>query len=579
MGTFANVWPQGGLFAFSGIDGETCHAEPFVASGARDGIGWDFWFAPRLVVRAEACGEDLLPQCTPDDMCLSDCWDLAVSCAEAAGRVRGAFLNRTSMALDLQFEGEGAVLTSGEEGTRDGDVTLFQREDCWLALCEGTPGSARRYGVAVSYQDGDEAAQRARAACAANLDEAIKERLAFYEAAALPDRLAPQEIRTYYKSLSVLKVNVESPQADIPVRWTTPDRMPHRHMWLWDSAFNSMGLCHLSKTLGEEAILALLAKQREDGKLPLAAQPGVSKQEEQESQPPVVAWAVMRQFAQSEDTAFLKQVYPGLARYLGWFEANRKQDNGLFGWHVRSDDDAVRGARGGESGMDNSPRFDEITAMTAVDLSSYMAAEYRALSRMARYLEKRDESVEWQKRAAAIGELVNELLWDDEDRFYYDLDQEGQPIFLKTIAGLLPLHARIPDRDQAESLRMHVTSNHEFWTHFPLATVARDEEPFSKDMWRGPTWLNLNQLLYYALDGYGFLEEARGLARRSIEEVCHWYVRTGCIYEYYDSMADVSPDALPRKGEPGGAGAAGFGVIADYCWTAAAFVDLIHQVR
>ena len=44
----------------------------------------------------------------------------------------------------------------------------------------------------------------------------------------------------YYKALSVQKVSVHTPEGKIPCMWTTPDRVPHRHMWLWDSVFHAM---------------------------------------------------------------------------------------------------------------------------------------------------------------------------------------------------------------------------------------------------------------------------------------------------------------------------------------------------
>ena len=43
---YPNVWPKGGVFAFSGLDGDTPPDEPFVAVGRDDGIGWNFNLDP-----------------------------------------------------------------------------------------------------------------------------------------------------------------------------------------------------------------------------------------------------------------------------------------------------------------------------------------------------------------------------------------------------------------------------------------------------------------------------------------------------------------------------------------------------
>ncbi|MBN2311544.1 MAG: hypothetical protein JXR94_21380 [Candidatus Hydrogenedentes bacterium] len=576
----ANVWPQGGLFAFSGIDGDTCHAEPFVASGTPDAVGWDFWLSPRLVVRACLDGSPVAACQSPDDFWLSDCWRGAVRTDGQSGVVQGAFVDRASFTVSLEFEeGAGTPGLVVEPGGRAcGDATVCEGERWWAAVCASAPGPVRRFGVAVSYANEEEALARAEAARDADLAGVLGDRLAFHESIEPPDSVWGENRRAYHKAASIMKVNVESAQLDIPCRWTTPDRMPHRHMWLWDSAFHSLGLQHLRQDLAEDAILAVLAKQCDDGRVRLAARPGPAERDETESQPPLLAWAVSCLFDYAGNGDFVERVYPGLVRYVEWFEANRKRENGLYGWFIRAQADPVRGARGGESGMDNSPRFDGVESMTAVDLSSYLAGEYVALEKLARALERPEEARAWRDRRLGIAGLVNELLWDDEDRFYYDLDGEDRFIPIKTVAGLTPLHGRIADRDQAEGLRLHITQNHEFWTAFPVATVSRDEEEFSKDMWRGPAWANLNVLLYHALAAYGFREEAHGLAHKVIAEIARWYVRTGCLYEYYDSLGQDAPADLPRKGAPGPAGGVGFGVIADYNWTAAAYIHLAHQV-
>ena len=582
MADYANVWPSGGLFAFSGVDGKTCFREPFVASGTTDDVGWDFWLEPRLIVRPK-CGEaPLRPMPQAGSFCFSDCWDFPVVVGETRGRLRGAFRDRSSMLLSIDMN-SGAGLPPPElelPGDNCAGKIEFSvaRRGCWVAVAQSEPARIRSFAIAISCANEAEALARARATLVADLNAVIEARLQFYTSARLPARMASTDEPIFYKALSVIKTNYESAQEDIPCRWTTPDRMPHRRMWLWDSAFHAVGSRHVSTQLAEEAIYALFAKQHADGKLALAVHPGKIELAEHDTQPPIVAWAVWKLFQRSENEEFLERVYDGLARYLQWFEQNRKNPNGLYGWYIRTDEDPVKAARGGESGMDNSPRFDQAAAMTAVDLCSYLAAEYLVMQKIAKKLGHSDDEAEWRRREQAIVERVNELLWDDEDRFYYDLDENGKPILVKTAAGLLALHGHIPDHDRAEALRTHLLSPAEFWPLFPVPTVACDEESFATDLWRGCTWLNINLLLFYALEHYGFLEEARLLARTSVDEVARWYRRTGCIHECYDPFGQTMPPDLPRKGAPGSAGGVGFGVIADFHWSAAAIVDFLYAI-
>ncbi len=583
MDDLANVWPEGGLFAFSGVDGETCHAEPFVAAGTKDGIGWRFWLMPRIELLAAVGVIRLAHRRVPSDFCLSDCWRCTCVAEECQGVVEGAFVDRASMTISMAFpalpEGRFPDLAATLPG-HDGDqARIYTGEGWWLAVSCDPPSARRRFGIGISYSNEAEALERAARARKLDLAETIRKRLQFYATAEIPDALAGNNRRAYYKAMSIQKVNVESAQLDIPCRWTTPDRMPHRHMWMWDTAFHSLGLQYHSIDLAQDALRALFAKQREDGKLLLAVQPGSPPREEEDTQPPIMAWSLCHQNERATRTDFIAELYPKLARYIAWFEANRKLPNGLYGWRIRATNDPIRAARGGESGMDNSPRFDKATQISAVDLSAYMASEYFGMEKLARCLDKLDDASEWRRRRLELSASVNAQLWDDEDFFYYDLDEAGEFIRVKTTAGFMPLLGEIPDRDRAEGLRMHLMNPKEFWSAFPACSVSQDEPSFSFDMWRGPAWPNVNVLLYYGLMAYGFFQEARELGRMTLKEIARCYMKYGCFYEYYDATSEHAPADLPRKGGPGEQGGVGFGVVEDLHWTAAAYVHFVHELH
>jgi len=582
MEDLADVWPEGGLFAFSGIDGETCHAEPFVASGLKQAIGWSFWLKPALSLQMFAGRTPLVPRRTPGDFCLSDCWRVTTQVGDQEGLVAGAFLDHHTLTIVAVFKQlDGGVypeIAAPTIGQLESGAEIFSGDGWWVALCREPEGLKRRFGIAISYRDAADAVERASRACSGDMAEIIQRRLAFYRGISVPESLSGNSRRTYYKAVSVFKVNTESAQDDIPYRWLTPDRMPHRHLWLWDTAFHALGLQYLSQELAQDAIRSIFAKQQPDGQLLLAVQPGNSLPLTQETQPPLLAWSVCRQGERVMNPEFLGEIYPKLVGYIEWFEANRKTPGGLYGWKIRKDGDAVRGARGAESGMDNSPRFDDIEAVTAVDLSSYMASEYHSLEKIARCLEKYPDVGEWQKRRMLIAEQVNEVLWDDETRMYFDLDEAGEFIQVKTPAGFMPLLGQIPDRDRAEALRMHLMNPNEFWGPLPVPSVSQDESSYSNDMWRGPVWMNINMLIYYGLMTYGFFQEARQLARVSVQEIVRCYMKYGCLYECYDSSTILPPAEMPRKGASGKEGGAGFGIVQDMTWTAAAYVYLTNEV-
>lgn len=577
MREYPNVWPHYGLFAFSGIDGETKHAEPFVAASLPGELGWRFWLKPRVQLRLLAGDTPLAFTRTREGYCLPDCWEAVFRTDDVEVDVAGAFVDRRSFAMRLAPR-EGATLPALTFEPVEGQTPLERGaavagEGWWLAWAvqEG------RASVAISYQRLDDAVDGCTRAMDAELDNALTVRRAFCDAAAVPESLHDNRARTYRKAVAVQKVNVESAQGDIPVPWTTPDRMPHRHMWLWDSAFHAVGLAHLDPPLAESALAAVFAKQLDDGRVGLMAYPGSAPDLVSESQPPILAWAVEKVQGITGRCAFPEQIYANLRRYLEWFERNRRLQDRLFGWAIRHAANPTAGARGGESGMDNSPRFDEPGGdMAAIDLCSYMASEYRCMTRIALTLGIERDAELWAERHADICNRVNDVLWDDETRFYYD--HEDALVRVKAAAGFLPLLGGIPDRDRAEALRQHLVDGHTFATPVPIPTIARDEPTWSNDMWRGPAWMNLNLLVYDGLCQYGFLEESLRLARRTTDEIARWYAETGCLYEYYDATGETPPSELPRKGAPGDKNVMGFGVIADYHWTAAVYIHLANRL-
>ncbi len=58
----------------------------------------------------------------------------------------------------------------------------------------------------------------------------------------------------------------------------------------------------------------------------------------------------------------------------------------------------------------------------------------------------------------------------------------------------------------------HLTDTHQFWSRYPVPSVAMDDpkyDPFQ--MWRGPTWVNINYLLIEGLMRSGYGDLARDL--------------------------------------------------------------------
>jgi glycogen debranching enzyme len=144
--------------------------------------------------------------------------------------------------------------------------------------------------------------------------------------------------------------------------------------------------------------------------------------------------------------------------------------------------------------------------------------------------------------------------WDDKAGVFW-ATRDHKPIRILTPFNLYPLlTGRLP-RPMADSLVAHLLSKDEFWTKYPIPVVARNDAKYNPNqMWRGPTWVNINYLFIEGLARCGYRDLARLLRDKTLELL----MRHNDIYEYYH----------PETGDPPPDAASVFG------WSSAVFVDL-----
>jgi hypothetical protein len=331
---------------------------------------------------------------------------------------------------------------------------------------------------------------------------------------------------------------------------------------LWDSAFLSQVWKGWDVATAQEVLTTVLDQAR-DGRVPHFSHRLLRSAY---TQPPVIAWAVWENFQWSADTTALAAAYPALQRYDVWLHDHRTLPSGLFFWMSHL-----------ESGMDNSPRFDgprpgrarDIRQVAAIDLSSYVVQQSAILALAADVLGRTAEAEVYRLRSEALRGLINESLWDPESGFYYDRDElTGELIRVRSSAALVTLFAGVPDSARAARLRDHVMDPAAFNTEFPLPTVALDDALFSRDMWRGPVWINLSYMIIRGLDAYGFSEEAADLAFRTVDGVYRTHQETGHFWEFYDPEQCHVRDLHRKRGELWKRIVLGDGPLPNYGWSA-----------
>lgn len=156
----------------------------------------------------------------------------------------------------------------------------------------------------------------------------------------------------------------------------------------------------------------------------------------------------------------------------------------------------------------------------------------------------------------AKSEKALEELWDDQAGQYFSRSFVSHKLIEEeTIATLMPLYSGAISQERANRLVEIMKKKRRYALPWPLPTVPLNSANFDPfKYWQGPTWINTNWLIIEGLRRYGFNEEAKLLAERTIELV---------------SLNGPSEYFSPLDGTPAGAD--------NFSWSAALTIDLIED--
>ena len=555
-------WGQGQLFAFSALDGSSLFTDEFAGMLSGDRIGVRFYSNTRREIAfANVWGKNLeFDAVTSDYICchFPEQEPMRIIYADQhliIGNVAG-------VVVPAIFT-EGPHTTEFEDGaeihdTKDGDFNAFKVEGARFAYAFGHSKEA----VLALVNKG----------LAMDLEEVSAAKLAFYEKLGAPDTFEHADL--YAKCLSVMKTQLYSPEEKFDSIWSTPDRLPHKSLWLWDSVFHALGHRRISGDLAESLIHAIWAHQGDNGYVPHMANSVLASSI---TQPPVIAWGSWHVYKTTGNKEFLKEVFEHNKAFLNWCrEFRRVSDKELYTWETTNDVNC----RCDECGMDNSPRFDTKDPLFAIDFSCFMASDVRAMKKIAEELGLADEAAFYDEWYKAIAADVNAWLWSEEDKFYFDYNIPKQELHkVWSVASFLPIFAGICNEEQAKCLVAHLQDPESFATPFPIPSISMKDATFGSDMWRGPVWINYNYMLGEGLENYGYGEFAEEIYNKTIYFMNYWYQLTGTINEFYDCSNIKAPSQLNRKGLPFEPYNVNVRIqsIRDYGWSCTLLCDMLYK--
>ena len=264
--------------------------------------------------------------------------------------------------------------------------------------------------------------------------------------------------------------------------------------WAWDTWKFVIPLAEITPELSKNMIRSMFDYQLEDGMIIDCIYVDASENNARDSKPPLAAWAVDAVFNATNDTTFLREMYPQLVAYYNWWYTKRDHNNNGF-CEFGSTDGTVEAAAW-ESGMDNAIRFDNASMLKnaedawsfnqeSVDLNSFLAYEYTLLSNFSEIL---GEDLDAPNRV----EKVADYFFDDISGFFYDR-KIGDGTFIKEPGSeaYIPFWANLASEEQMDRALVMFTDSSMFSTFIPFPTIAANNPKYmSNGYWRGPIWLD-----------------------------------------------------------------------------------------
>lgn len=257
------------------------------------------------------------------------------------------------------------------------------------------------------------------------------------------------------------------------------------------------------------------------------------------------------------DAQWLRDDFYYLQAFINNYRYHSRHACGLYFWQ---DDYAI--------GVDNDPCtfFRPAGSSGSIYLNCLMYRELLAMVYLCQCLNLDEIGLEYQRDAEELLEVVRKNCWDERDGFYYSVDlnlrpvdpdawlHEGMPrgwdCLIQRIgvwSGFLAMWAGVATPEQAKRMVLeHYRNPATFCAPYGVRTLSKMEKMYSlratgnPSNWLGPVWGISNYMTFRGLVRYGFPDDARELARKTIRLFGRDIQETGVLHENYQ----------PENGQP-----------------------------
>ncbi len=247
---------------------------------------------------------------------------------------------------------------------------------------------------------------------------------------------------------------------------------------------------------------------------------------------------------------WLREKYPALEKFVGFYLKNCRHESGLFFW---MNDFAI--------GVDNDPCtfFRPRCSSASIYLNCLMFRELLAMAYLAKKLQLPERAAFYDQQAEALRSAINRLCWDERDGFYYSVDlallpvdpqawlHSGCPRHWNTLlqridvwSGFMALWAGVADQEQSARCALRSADERTFNATYGIRTLSRLEKMYTvvasgnPSCWLGPIWGVANYLTWSGLVRTGHTVQAKLVAEKTVLLFGRDLEKNGVLHEYYD---------------------------------------------
>lgn len=304
----------------------------------------------------------------------------------------------------------------------------------------------------------------------------------------------------------------------------------------WDAAFATLGLRFAREGFYAPNNTFLAGLDREgyvhealDASIPAA---------------PLTAWSEWELFKVRADKTRLSHALPLLGADFAWRQAHARAD-GLFAGSPRAyrTEHTSRFWRGG--------KFTESAAEGGawVDASCMMALNARCLKDMALALGLKEEAARFEWALREMAARINEKMFSEQDGWYFDLDEKGAPMPVRSLASYWAVVSGVAPLARAERQAGALSDVTKFERAHPYSTLSASEREYRGKDGKplGVARSDFNVLGYETLHALDRGAQADFNAEDHLARVARVLTDTHELYEAYDPDKDApvgAPSAL-----------------------------------